>query len=49
VSGANRVAYSGRVEKKTLVRGRYRATLVATDAAGNRSAPSHVRLSVVRR
>src|SRR6185503_8128882 len=37
VAGLNRVAYSGRVGTTKLRPGTYRATLTATDAAGNRS------------
>jgi hypothetical protein len=37
--GANTVAVTGRVARKLLVRGRYRGTITAVDAAGNRSAP----------
>ncbi len=48
-AGANRIAYSGRVGRRALVPGHYRATLVARDAAGNRSAPARVRFTVVRR
>jgi hypothetical protein len=39
VAGANRVAFTGRVGRRALKRGAYRARLVATDAAGNRSRP----------
>lgn len=38
--GANRVAFTGRVGKRALRRGTYRATIVATTAAGDRSAAS---------
>jgi hypothetical protein len=47
--GLNRVAFSGRVGKKALRRGKYRATLTATDRAGNRSRPARVGFTVVRR
>ena len=47
--GPNRVAFSGRLGKRKLQRGRYRATLAAVDAAGNRSAPRRVNFRVVRR
>jgi Tol biopolymer transport system component len=47
-AGANRVRFTGRVGRKALRPGRYRATLVATDAAGNRSAPRRVKFRVVR-
>jgi hypothetical protein len=41
--------YSARVRKRRLKPGRYRATLVATDASGNRSQPGRVAFRVVRR
>ncbi len=41
------VAFSGRIGKRTLAAGRYRATLTAVDAAGNRSAPHSVTFAVV--
>jgi Tol biopolymer transport system component len=47
--GANRIAFSGRGGKRKLRPGRYRAALVATDAAGNRSARRTVSFTVVRR
>jgi Tol biopolymer transport system component len=47
--GANRVAFSGRVGRKKLKPGAYRATLVATDSAGNRSKPKRLTFRVVRR
>jgi Tol biopolymer transport system component len=47
--GQNRVAFTGRLGKKRLQPGRYRATLVATDAAGNRSKPKSITFTVVRR
>ena len=46
--GVNRVAFTGRVGRRALARGQYRAAIVATDAAGNRSAPAFVRFRVVR-
>jgi hypothetical protein len=45
--GANRIAFSGRIGRRALKRGRYRAVIVATDAAGNRSAPRRVKFRVV--
>ncbi len=48
-AGGNRVRFSGRVGRRTLRPGRYRATLTAVDAAGNRSKPSAVRFRIVRR
>lgn len=47
-AGANRVSFSGRIGRRTLRAGRYTATLVATDAAGNRSKPRSVRFQVTR-
>jgi hypothetical protein len=49
VAGLNRVAYSGRVRKTKLRPGTYRATLTATDAAGNRSRARTVSFRVVKR
>ena len=48
-AGANRNPFSGRIGKKRLRPGRYRATLVATDAAGNASAPRRVAFKVILR
>jgi Tol biopolymer transport system component len=48
-AGVNRIAYTGRTRKRTLRPGRYRATVRATDAAGNRSMPRRVTFTVVRR
>jgi hypothetical protein len=47
-TGANRKPFSGKIGKKTLRPGRYRALLVATDAAGNRSKAKAVGFRVVR-
>jgi hypothetical protein len=46
--GANAIRFSGRVGRRILRAGRYRATIAATDAAGNRSSPRTIRLRVVR-
>jgi hypothetical protein len=46
MAGVSRVAFSGRIGK--LRPGRYRATLIATDAAGNRSRPKRVAFRVAR-
>ena len=46
--GANTVSFTGRVGKKKLKPGGYRATLVATDPAGNRSKAARVAFTVVR-
>jgi len=45
--GANRLKLGGRVGKRVLPAGRYRVTLVATDAAGNASKPLMRRLRVL--
>jgi Tol biopolymer transport system component len=49
VAGLNRIAYSGRVGRTKLRPGTYRATLTATDAAGNRSRARTVSFRVVKR
>ena len=46
--GLNRIAFSGRVGKRALRPGRYRAAITATDAAGHRSKTRRVRFVVVR-
>jgi len=38
-AGQNKVPFSGRIKRKALAPGRYRATLRAVDRAGNRSRP----------
>ncbi len=38
-AGANRIAFHGRIGRRALAVGSYRATITATDAAGNRSRP----------
>jgi hypothetical protein len=40
--------FSGRIGRASLKRGKYRVTLVATDAAGNRSKPKRLKFRVVR-
>jgi Tol biopolymer transport system component len=47
--GTNHVAFSGRTKHGRLRPGHYRATLRATDAAGNRSKARTVTFTVVRR
>jgi hypothetical protein len=47
-SGANSVKFSGRIGRKALRPGPYRATLRATDPSGNRSRPRRVRFRVAR-
>jgi uncharacterized repeat protein (TIGR01451 family) len=48
-AGKNTKSWSGKIGRKKAVPGRYRATLTATDAAGNKSAPRRIRFRVVRR
>ena len=47
-AGKNSKKFSGRIGKKKLAPGKYRATLLATDAAGNRSQARQVAFRVVR-
>jgi len=47
-AGAGRAKFSGKVRKRTLKPGSYRATLVATDAAGNASKPVATKFFVKR-
>lgn len=47
-SGAGAVAFSGRINRRALPRGTHRITLVATDAAGNRSLPVQLTFRIVR-
>jgi uncharacterized repeat protein (TIGR01451 family) len=48
-AGQNRRRFSGRIGKKKMRPGRYRARLVATDASGNKSKRRDLNLRVVRR
>jgi hypothetical protein len=48
-AGPNEKTFSGKVGGKSLRRGSYRATLVATDTAGNKSKAAELRFSIVRR
>jgi hypothetical protein len=48
-AGPKRVKFSGRLRRKPLAAGRYRAVLVATDSAKNRSKPRRLGFTVVRR
>ncbi len=48
-AGANSIAFHTRVGKRVLPVGSYRATIVATDAAGNRSSPFTTAFKVVPR
>ncbi|HEX6652858.1 MAG TPA: hypothetical protein VF072_08955 [Thermoleophilaceae bacterium] len=47
-AGANRRRFSGRIGRKRLKPGRYRATLVARDPAGNASHPKRLKFRIVR-
>jgi Tol biopolymer transport system component len=47
--GPNRVAFTGRIGARKLKPGRYRATVGAVDAAGNRAVPKRVTFRIVRR
>ncbi|MFL5894131.1 MAG: hypothetical protein ACJ76Z_03335, partial [Thermoleophilaceae bacterium] len=47
-AGRSRIAFSGRVGRRSLAPGRYRATARVTDAAGNVSPARRVRFEVVR-
>ncbi len=49
VAGRNTRRFMGRIGRKWLHPGSFRATLVATDAAGNRSKPRWVGFKIVRR
>ncbi len=46
--GANRIALSGRIGRRALPRGPHRLTLVAIDAAGNRSRATRLAFRIVR-
>ncbi len=48
-AGINTVSFSGKIGRRTLRSGRYRATITATDAAGNRSTPLRRSFRIVRR
>ena len=47
-AGSNVVRFSGRIGRRALKRGRYRLTLVVTDASGNESSPSRAGFRIVR-
>jgi hypothetical protein len=49
LAGPNSKSWSGKIGKKKARPGRYRATLTATDAAGNHSLPKRLSFRVVRR
>jgi len=46
--GANKIRFSGRIHSRPLAPGRYRATIVATDAAAHRSTPKRARFRIAR-
>jgi hypothetical protein len=48
-AGRNRKRFSGKIGARTLRRGNYRATLIATDAAGNRLRKRLLNFAIVRR
>ena len=48
-AGRNRIAFSGRIGVKALRVGRYRATVAATDPAGNRSKRRSTSFRIVRK
>jgi Galactose oxidase-like, Early set domain/PKD domain len=48
-AGQNTLPFSGRIGRRPLPAGRYRATIIAYDNAGNRSAPRRTRFAIVRR
>jgi hypothetical protein len=48
-AGATSVAFSGRLRSSRLTTGDYRAALVATDAAGNRSPTATVGFTIIKR
>jgi CSLREA domain-containing protein len=48
-AGDNTKKFSGRIGRRALKPGRYRATLRATDVAGNSSKPKRLKFRVVRR
>jgi hypothetical protein len=47
IAGSNITRFTGRIGGRALVPGRYRVTLVATDATGSRSAPKRLTFRVV--
>jgi DNA-binding beta-propeller fold protein YncE len=47
-AGNDSVRFSGRIEKRALKPGKYRATITATDTAGNASRPRKVAFRIVR-
>jgi hypothetical protein len=49
VTGANAVPFSGRIGKKALKPASYRLSMVATDAAGNKSSAKTIAFKVVKK
>jgi hypothetical protein len=47
-AGANTVRFRGRIGRRRLAAGRYRAVVTATDPAGNRSTPRRTRFTITR-
>jgi hypothetical protein len=47
-AGADRHAFSGKIGRKSLKPGSYRATLVATDASGNLGLPKRLSFKIVK-
>jgi streptogramin lyase len=47
-AGKNNVKFSGRIGKKALKVGKYRLTIIASDAAGNKSKPKSLNFRVVK-
>jgi hypothetical protein len=47
-AGKNKVKFSGRLGRKALKRGSYRLTIVATDAAGNKSKAKRLKFRIVK-
>lgn len=47
-AGKRRIGFKGKVRGRKLKPGRYKATLVATDAAGNKSKPRFLRFRIIR-
>ena len=47
-SGKDATPFSGKVRGKPLKPGRYRATIVATDAAGQASTPHQLNFKIIR-
>ena len=48
VGGLNRTRFTGRIGRRALRPGRYRAVITATDGAANRSAPKTTRFRIAR-